>query len=289
MLSNTVSVGLMTYKRPKLLGRALHCLLQQTHENLEILISDNDPHSNNIALVNEVAGNDPRVKYIKQATNIGAVSNFRYVFENTTADYFMWAADDDQWEPEFISETLAILQSADTTGFAFTDFDARHQNGEIADHYPPFLPFLQQYADKTVSQRLLSYICQEEYCGKANVIYSLFRRSLLDKIDGFDPLVFSSWGGDMLTVARLLSLANFSISTDKLYHVGLSSSATEQQNGPTVFSILAQRVAYCAGYARTVRHTPTLSRLSRVRIMRHITSRCFTLIRRDLRENGYLT
>jgi GT2 family glycosyltransferase len=272
-----------------MLRRALQCLLQQTHESLEILISDNDAHSENIAIVKEVAGNDPRVKYIKQATNIGAVGNFRYVFKNTTANYFMWAADDDQWEPEFVSEALAVLQSNDTTGFAFTDFDARHQCGGIADHYPPFLPFLKQYADKPVSERLSNYVFQEENCGKANVIYSLFRRNLLDEIDGFDPLVFSSWGGDMLTVARLLSLSNFSVSTAKLYHVGLNSPPTEKQDRPTILSILAQRGAYCAGYARVVRDAPSLSRLTRVRIIRQITSRCFTLIRRDLRDNGYLT
>ncbi|MFM7886227.1 MAG: glycosyltransferase family 2 protein, partial [Pseudanabaena sp.] len=102
-----VSVGIPTYNRPDGLKRTLDCITKQTYQNIEIIISDN--HSNDPKvekIVKEFQEKDKRITYFKQLENKGAVFNFAYLLKQAIGEYFMWAADDDEWEPEFIQICL---------------------------------------------------------------------------------------------------------------------------------------------------------------------------------------
>ena len=98
-----VTVGIPTYNRAKGLERTLQCIMQQTYDNLEIIISDNcstDPDV--LSLLNKYAGQDSRIKFFVQEQNITLVPNFQFLLDKATGEYFMWAADDDQWDLNFI-------------------------------------------------------------------------------------------------------------------------------------------------------------------------------------------
>ncbi len=102
-----VSVGIPTYNRPDGLKRTLDCITQQTYQNIEIIVSDNhsiDPKVEKV--VREFQKKDTRISYFKQLENKGAVFNFNFLLEQAIGEYFMWAADDDEWEPEFIQICL---------------------------------------------------------------------------------------------------------------------------------------------------------------------------------------
>jgi len=103
-----VSVGIPTYNRALGLQRTLSCITQQTYRNLEIIVSDNaSPGKETEALVRYLMQTDPRIQYHRQDINQGAIYNFKFVLDQSTGNYFMWAADDDEWEPEFIQICLA--------------------------------------------------------------------------------------------------------------------------------------------------------------------------------------
>jgi glycosyltransferase involved in cell wall biosynthesis len=103
-----VSVGIPTFDRPAGLRRTLALICGQTYSNLEILVSDNaSPGSETEGVVREFSARDVRVKYFRQPTNIGAIANFRFVLAKASGDYFMWAADDDEWDAKFIETCLA--------------------------------------------------------------------------------------------------------------------------------------------------------------------------------------
>jgi glycosyltransferase involved in cell wall biosynthesis len=104
-----VSVGMPCFNRPELLLRAVRAVQAQTYRNLEIIISDNastDPEVERMC--RELADSDKRVDYVRQTANLGAVANFEFALQRATADYFMWAADDDWIEPTFIQLCLDV-------------------------------------------------------------------------------------------------------------------------------------------------------------------------------------
>lgn len=103
-----VSVGIPTFNRPSGLRRTLQQICDQTYKNIEIIVSDNaslDPATR--AVVEEFATRDHRIKPFHQLKNIGANENFRFVLRQASGDYFMWAADDDEWNPAFIESCVS--------------------------------------------------------------------------------------------------------------------------------------------------------------------------------------
>lgn len=114
-LQPLVSVGIPTYNRPLGLQRTLACITQQTYRHLEIIVSDNASLGKEIEqVVQDVMRTDSRVQYHRQDVNQGAIYNFKFVLEQSTGHYFMWAADDDEWEPEFIQTCLSQFNDETT-------------------------------------------------------------------------------------------------------------------------------------------------------------------------------
>jgi glycosyltransferase involved in cell wall biosynthesis len=53
--------------------------------------------------------NDKRIQYYRQEINKGAAYNFQFVLNKATGEYFMWAADDDEWDSTYISQCLSVM------------------------------------------------------------------------------------------------------------------------------------------------------------------------------------
>lgn len=125
-----MSIGLPTYNRPGPLRHALECLVGQSYRNLEIVVSDNaSPTDETERVVREFAARDPRIRYHRQATNIGPLANFRAVLELATGEFFAWMADDDWCHPHFIAELLRLLQADSTIALAMSDFTMLYEGG----------------------------------------------------------------------------------------------------------------------------------------------------------------
>jgi glycosyltransferase involved in cell wall biosynthesis len=101
-----VTVGIPTFNRPIGLNRTLTCILNQTYTNLEVLVSDNCSTNSEVNAILNDHSRDARVKVFIQAMNLGAFNNFKFLLRESSGLYFMWAADDDEWEPDFIEKCM---------------------------------------------------------------------------------------------------------------------------------------------------------------------------------------
>ncbi|MEI8388890.1 MAG: glycosyltransferase family 2 protein [bacterium] len=127
-----ISVGIFTYNRPEGLKNTLEYITNQTYKNLEIIISDNcSPDSQVEKIAKEYAEKDNRIKYFKQNKNIGVVYNFKFVLEKASGEYFMWAADDDEWHPEFIEICLSKVKNKESVFTGFKSLYRENQKTEI--------------------------------------------------------------------------------------------------------------------------------------------------------------
>jgi glycosyltransferase involved in cell wall biosynthesis len=106
-----VSIGLPTYNGERYIRDALDSLVAQDYKNIEIVVSDNASSDGTLSVVEGYAMRDARVRVIRQDVNVGAPANFNVVFRESAGSFFMWAADDDRWEPGYVSACLTALLS----------------------------------------------------------------------------------------------------------------------------------------------------------------------------------
>lgn len=104
-----VSIGLPVYNGEAMVGRAIESLLSQTLTDFELIISDNASSDSTELICRDYAARDSRIAYVRQPQNMGAARNFSFVLHAATGEYFMWAAADDFWYPEFVKENHRVL------------------------------------------------------------------------------------------------------------------------------------------------------------------------------------
>src|SRR3989338_8821533 len=105
-----VSIGLPTRNRAHLLKEALESLLGQTYRNIEYIVSDNASTDGTAELLHDYAARDPRIRYIRQDTDINGMENHEFVLRKAQGEYFMWASDDDWWHPRFVETLVDVLE-----------------------------------------------------------------------------------------------------------------------------------------------------------------------------------
>ena len=105
----TVSIGVPVYNGERYLQLALDSLLAQTHEDFEILISDNASTDGTEAICRAAVARDRRVRYVRNDVNRGVGFNFSRVVRDTTGRYFKWAAYDDLVAPTFLDRCVEVL------------------------------------------------------------------------------------------------------------------------------------------------------------------------------------
>lgn len=154
---------------------ALDSLLTQTFKNYELIISDDfsTDGSKEICLI--FARKDPRIRYIRQQKNIGIQHNMEFLIKQAKGDFFMWAADDDVWDKDFIQTLLPPLISDPKLVLVFCPYSF------IDDDNQPIREMKIRSIDYSGSTRFmrLSKMCRyyDDGCG-----YGIFRKKPIENI-----------------------------------------------------------------------------------------------------------
>ena len=103
-----VSVVIPTFNRAGLLERALRSVLEQTYDNLEIIVVDDASDDNTPDVVK--ASQNVRVRYIRHESNKGGSAARNTGIRAAQGKYIEFLDDDDQWESRKTEEQLRILE-----------------------------------------------------------------------------------------------------------------------------------------------------------------------------------
>lgn len=106
-----LSIGLPVFNGENYLGEALESLLRQTFCDFELVVCDNASTDRTPQIVAAAVARDPRVRYVRNDTNIGASPNFAKVASLTSAPLFKWAAHDDLYEPTYLEDCIRMLDA----------------------------------------------------------------------------------------------------------------------------------------------------------------------------------
>lgn len=124
-----VSIGLPTRNRAHLLSQSLGSLLAQTYPNIEFILSDNASTDNTEQVIQSLAKRDRRIRFVRQKVNIGGNANHEFVLREAKGAYFMWASDDDSWDPHFVETLVRVLEHNSAYGVAMSHYFQNEING----------------------------------------------------------------------------------------------------------------------------------------------------------------
>ncbi len=104
-----LSIGLPIYNGETFLAASLEALLGQSHEDFELIISDNASTDNSADICRRYAKQDSRIRYVRQPRNIGMVPNHNFVLGQARSELFKWASDDDLYARDLLRRCVDAL------------------------------------------------------------------------------------------------------------------------------------------------------------------------------------
>lgn len=230
-----MTVLIPTYNRARSLPRAIESVLAQTHEGLELLISDNASDDDTPRVLEGYAALDPRVRYRRQERNLGPIANFNWLLNAAETDYVLMLADDDWLDPDYVERCLALLEA--DPSLVNVAGATRYYEGDA----PRALVLNTELTEDDGAARVLHYLAGS---WSSAAFYGLMRRSAMLPALPIPNVM----GADWLFVAGVAYAGKVITITDTHLH---------RARGGT--SVTAGRVAEISGLSRRQARHPHLS------------------------------
>lgn len=158
------------YNGERYLEAAIQSVLEQTHSDFELIISDNASTDCTQEICQAFTAADSRVQYYRNDQNIGAAGNYNRLFSLSKGEYFRWSNADDLIVPQLLERTLAVLEARPDAVIAFGRTELIDAKGNSLGDYEDNLDI---QADDVVTRYSEFY----SRVGLTNVIYGLMRSS----------------------------------------------------------------------------------------------------------------
>jgi glycosyltransferase involved in cell wall biosynthesis len=210
-----VSIGVPVYNGAQYLAKALDSLLEQTFADFEIVICDNASTDGTEAICREYVRRDPRVRYHRNAVNLGIAGNYARALELASGKYFKFAAHDDLCAPQFLERCVDILD----------------RRPDVVLSYPKTM-ILDEVSGQTTAyedrQDLQSPLASERFrqllrnLTLCNTIFGLTRTAVLRKTAGLPKYP----GADIVLMAELCLHGKFQEVPEYLFYRRFHPSAS---------------------------------------------------------------
>lgn len=185
--------------KEKYLEELLESVIGQTYSNWELCLADGSPAQ--LDYVEGLVNKDERIKYKFLNGNKGIAENSNEALKLATGDYIALLDHDDILPKFSLYEVVKVINKDREAEFIYTDEDKLWEKKEnrVSPH------FKQDFAPDTLMS--YNYICH----------FSIFKKSLMDKLKGFNKEFDGSQDYDL--ILRATEQANRIIHIPKiLYH-----------------------------------------------------------------------
>lgn len=143
MSSPLVSIVLPTFNRAAMLPTAIASCLNQTFEDLEVIVVDDGSTDATGEVLSRLGEGNPRLHCISQA-NTGLPGALNRGFAMARGKFWTWTSDDNRYHPKAIEEMKADLDRNPQCGMVYTDFQIVDKSGgvrsRVQDRRPEDLP-----------------------------------------------------------------------------------------------------------------------------------------------------
>jgi glycosyltransferase involved in cell wall biosynthesis len=104
-----VTVAIPTFNRVSLLKDCTLSALAQSYHRFEVLVSDNASTDGTAEFLTTIQ--DPRLRVVRQASNIGLNGNWNACLRAAKGDYVIFVSDDDRVKPDFLDRCIALIRT----------------------------------------------------------------------------------------------------------------------------------------------------------------------------------
>lgn len=129
--SPLITCVIPTYRRPRMLARAIQSVLNQTFNRLRVLVTDNASGDGTGEVVRRIQANDPRVSYHCQPSNIGMSANFAYGMSRVDTPFFSLLSDDDVLLPDFYETAYSKFEKYPQAILVATEVPCVTEDGRL--------------------------------------------------------------------------------------------------------------------------------------------------------------
>ena len=148
--------------------------MAQTFSDFELTISDAGSTDGTREILREYADRDPRIIVLHQ-NGFGMVENFRAAFQEARGKYFMWAADHDLWESNFLEAHVEVMEAHPSVVLAYPLVAGIDADGQ------EFLRDPRKFQTFGMAKRDRIREASIRMVGAGNMVYGLFRTKNLRK------------------------------------------------------------------------------------------------------------
>ena len=191
-LNPLVSIIIPTYNREKLIDKTIYSIINQTYQNIEIIVVDDCSKDKTIDIVNGIK--DSRIVYKVLDKNQGAPAARNIGIQIATGDYIAFLDSDDRWEPNKLELQLNLIKSKPNVGVVYTGIKVIDETSKTENVKTPNIR-------GQILQKLLIRNC----VGSTSSV--LIDKELLLKVNGFDLTLKSCQDWDLWI--RLAKLTEF--------------------------------------------------------------------------------
>jgi hypothetical protein len=126
-----VSVCIPTYNRSRYLGEAVESALNQSLRDFELVVVDNCSTDETPEIAAAFAAKDPRVRYVRNPSNLGLVRNFNRCIELAAGEFVAILHDDDVYLPDMLATTVRALRAHPEAAFAYGAAEEIDDGGRV--------------------------------------------------------------------------------------------------------------------------------------------------------------
>ncbi len=106
-----ISICIPAYNAEKFINETLESILNQTYQNLEIIITDDCSKDQTVSIINSFS--DKRIKFYQNEKNLGVEGNWNKALQQATGKYCKMMGADDILYSNCISEQLNVFENAE--------------------------------------------------------------------------------------------------------------------------------------------------------------------------------
>src|SRR5574344_1693507 len=115
-MSELVSIVLPVYNGEKYLAQSIESVLNQTYENIELIIVNDCSTDNSRDIAQKYANKNSGIKIIDNTENKKLPASLNIGFEAANGEYYTWTSDDNYYEPTAIEKMVQYLKTKPTDG-----------------------------------------------------------------------------------------------------------------------------------------------------------------------------
>ncbi|HEX4794871.1 MAG TPA: glycosyltransferase family 2 protein [Humisphaera sp.] len=133
-MMTTVTIIVPTFNRAETARRAVQSALNQSHQDLEVVVIDDCSTDDTEALIGTIGDN--RLRYIRQSQNTNMPASWDAGLHQARGEFIAFLGDDDFLLPDFVAHRVAAFQEDPALAAVF----GRHQRMHVGTDAAPWVP-----------------------------------------------------------------------------------------------------------------------------------------------------